>query len=120
MTDLPWRQEIPFRFGIFVREILDKSGLRVWSLAECMDYDSRHCERSKKRDRDLRKHVHFWWWFFWPITLTMTGIAFLGWIAAVLAVYAVLIPVAIGCAPIALLKVIARRAPSERCDATGP
>ncbi len=79
-----------------------------------------------KRRQDTYRHAKFWWWFFWPFTLTATGLVFGAWIVLVLAVYLVLLPLAIALIPFVwaaqAIWIVrnARREPSERCGATGP
>lgn len=98
MTDVPWREEISYRFGNYVHEVLDWVRCTT-NLAIPGCITATH-PKGRAREIDDYSHTKFWWWFLWPITLPLTGLAFILWVVAVLAIYAVLIPLALGCLPI--------------------
>lgn len=78
-----------------------------------------------RRQEDSYLHAKFWYWGLFPITLPMTGMVFVLWIAMVCAVYGVLLPLMIVSIPFVwgwtFFKMITERpSPSARYDVTGP
>ena len=62
--------------------------------------DHRSPGREGRRHEDNYRHTKFWWWFFWPFTLTVSGLAFVAWVVLICVVYGILIPLAIISIPI--------------------
>ena len=53
-----------------------------------------------RRQEDSYRHAKFWWWFFWPVTLTGCGLAFVAWVVLICVVYGILIPLSIISIPV--------------------
>lgn len=72
-----------------------RAAIRLAARITPLDACERSTGREGRRQEDNYRHAKFWWWFFWPVTLTVYILTLAAWVVLICAVFGILITLSI-------------------------